>query len=220
LCKLGLVSPGFNDRLQPNDRSNGNPETRHSLLVRICDPQNELAWTEFAEIYEPLIYRLARRKGLQHADASDLTQDVLTAVAGAINQWDPDPARGSFRGWLSTVARNMAINLLKSEQRKPRGSGDTQIKLWLNEQADPDGETSAVFDQQYRRELFQAAAGVVRNQFQPTTWQAFWRTCVEGQDIQQVAVELGTSVGNVYVARSRVIARLKTHVEKLQDDTQ
>jgi RNA polymerase sigma factor (sigma-70 family) len=209
-----------NDRLERHDRGDDDPETRHSLLVRIRDPQNELAWTEFAEIYEPLIYRLARRKGLQHADASDLTQDVLAAVAGAIDQWDPDPARGSFRAWLSTIARNMAINLLKSEQRKPRGSGDTQIRQWLNEQADPDGELSAVFDQEYRRELFQAAARVVSDQFQPTTWQAFWRTCVEGKDIQQVAMELGTSVGNVYVARSRVIARLKTHVEKLQNDTQ
>jgi RNA polymerase sigma factor (sigma-70 family) len=209
-----------NDSPERHDRDNKeSPETRHSLLVRICDPQNEPAWTEFAEIYEPLVYRLARRKGLQHADASDLTQEVLATVAGAINQWDPDPARGSFRAWLSTIARNMAINLLKSEQRRPRGSGDSQIKQWLSEQADPDGEMSAVFDQEYRRELFLAAARVVSDQFQPTTWQAFWRTCVEGKDVQQVAIELGISVGNVYVARSRVIARLRKHVETLQNDT-
>ncbi len=209
----------MNDRLERQYRKQGDPETRHSLLVRICDPQNEPAWDEFVEIYEPLIYRLARRKGLQHADASDLTQDVLTTVASAISRWNPDPARGSFRAWLSTIARNMAINLLKSEQRRPRGSGDTQIKQWLNEQAEPDGEMSALFDHEYRRELFRAAARVVCDQFQENTWQAFWRTCVEGKEIKRVAIELGISVGNVYVARSRVIARLRTHIEKLQNDT-
>ncbi len=72
------------------------PNTRPSLLARIRDPQDEQAWAEFVEIYEPLVYRLARRKGFQDADAVELTQDVFVAVAAAIGRWDADPARGCF----------------------------------------------------------------------------------------------------------------------------
>ena len=74
------------------------PNTRPSLLVRIRDPLDERAWSEFLEIYTPLVYQLARRKGLQDADAADLVQEVFRAVAGSIDRWDPDPKRGSFRG--------------------------------------------------------------------------------------------------------------------------
>ena len=74
------------------------PATRYSLLIRIQDAQNHAAWMEFVDLYEPLVYRLARRKGLQEADARDLCQDVFRAVAGAVRRWTPDPKLGSFRG--------------------------------------------------------------------------------------------------------------------------
>ena len=146
------------------------PLTRRSLLVRIRDPRDEPAWSEFAAIYEPLVYSLARARGLQDADARDLCQDVFRAVADAIVRWDPDPARGSFRGWLFRIARNMTINFLIQQRRRARGSGDTAMNALLAEQPAPAGEDSALFDLEYKRRAFRWAAEAVREEFAASTW--------------------------------------------------
>jgi RNA polymerase sigma factor (sigma-70 family) len=189
------------------------PKTRPSLLVRIRNPQDDRAWAEFVEIYEPLVYRLARQRGFQDADARELTQDVLLAVASAIDRWEPDPARGKFRTWLFRIARNLSINLLASRRRHVRGTGDTGFQTLLEEQEAPGGEDSELFDLEYRRELFGRAVVRVRGQFREATWNAFWLTSVQGREIREVAEELGVSAGAVYVARSRVMARLREEIE-------
>lgn len=105
---------------------NDSPATRHSLIIKLRNPADATAWTEFLAIYEPLVYRLARLKGLQHADANDLCQEVFQAVARSIHGWEP--GRGSFRGWLSRIARNLLINFLTRRQDQPRGSGSTSVR--------------------------------------------------------------------------------------------
>src|SRR5580700_7203328 len=111
--------------------------TRPSLLIRLRDSGDERAWSEFMEIYGPLVYRLAKRRGLQEADAQDLAQEVFRAVARAIERYDPDPARGSFRGWLSRIANNLIINLLSAQRRHPRGTGDSEMQRMIEDQPDP-----------------------------------------------------------------------------------
>jgi len=192
------------------------PITRPSLLVRLRDPRDGRAWGEFLEIYEPLIHRLARARGLQQADADDLAQEVFRAVAGAIDRWDPDPAKGSFRAWLFRIARNLMVNLLAAQRRRPRGAGGSDLVPLLESQPAPGADDTVLFDGEYRRRLFAWAAERVRGAFREATWQAFWRTAVEGQDVAAVARSLGLTPGAVYIARSRVVARLRQEIEQVE----
>ena len=190
------------------------PSTRPSLLIRLRDPGDERAWSEFTEIYGPLVHRLARRRGLQDADAQDLVQEVFRAVARAIERYDPDPDRGSFRGWLSRIARNLIINLLAARRRHPQGTGDTDVQRLLEDRPDPAGEDSALFEAEYRRRLFAWAAERVRGEFSEAAWQAFWQTGVEGRPPKEVAEALGMTVGTVYQYKSRAVVRIRREIEQ------
>jgi RNA polymerase sigma-70 factor (ECF subfamily) len=193
--------------------------TRSSLLVRLCDPQDEQAWAEFVEIYGPLIHRLAKQRGLQDADAADLVQEVFRAVAVAIERFDRNPERGSFRGWLSTIARNLIINWLQAQRRQTPGTGDTEVLQLLHEQPDPAIGESIVFDLEFRRQLLQWAASRVHEEFSEVVWQAFWKTGVEGLPANGVARALGLTVGTVYQYKSRVVARLRREIDRVHGET-
>ncbi len=195
------------------------PATRHTLIAKLRDPADAQAWREFLALYEPLVYRLARHKGLQDADARDLCQEVFRAVARAIDRWEPDPARGSFRGWLFTIARNLMINFLTRRDRHPRGSGDSNVLAMLDALPADDPHASAVFDAEYRKRLFRWAADQVKDEFAAKTWQAFWQTGVENRPVAEVAADLGMTAGAVYIARSRVLARLRQRIQQLGDET-
>ena len=190
------------------------PDTRASLLLRLQQPEDELAWQEFVEIYQPLLERLATRYGLQAADAQDVAQDVLTKVAKAVPEWEHDPARGTFRGWLTRVTRNLTIEQFRARSRRPR----TNPESGQLEQFDRDADS--IFQLEEQRELFGWAARKARDQFAPATWQAFWLTAVEQQLPAAVAEQLGLSAGAVYIARSRVMARMRELIEQSEFDSQ
>jgi RNA polymerase sigma-70 factor (ECF subfamily) len=193
------------------------PVTRPSLLVRLRDPGDGPAWAEFVEIYAPLVYGFGRKHGLQDADAADLTQEVLRAVARAAGRLVYDPARGSFRGWLFTVVRNKLRNFLAAAGRRERGSGDSDLHDLLCRQPAREDE-AALWEREHQRRLFHWAAEQVRPRVQETTWQAFWRTAVDGHDPRQVAADVGLSLAAVYLARSRVMARLKEEVRRVEGE--
>ena len=194
------------------------PTTRRSLVLRLRNLDDEAAWAEFVDVYEPLIVRLARRKGLQEADARDLCQDVFRAVAAAIDRWDPDPAKGRFRAWLFRIARNLLVNFLARERRQTRGSGRTSVQDLLAAQPATDAGAEAEFVAEFRRRAFRWAAQKVKNEFTESTWQAFWKTGVDNRPVAEVAAELGLSAGAMYIARSRVLARLRERVQQLTEE--
>jgi RNA polymerase sigma factor (sigma-70 family) len=194
------------------------PLTRASLLVRIRDGHDKDAWRQFVRLYAPVVYGFARKRGLQDADAADLMQEVLRSVASAAGRLDYDPRRGSFRGWLYTVTRNKLYNFLNGSRRHPRGSGDSGAQERLEEQPAPEQDHSDLWDREYERRLFAWAAEQVRGEFQPATWRAFWLTAVEGKSAKEAGDTLGLSPGAVYVAKSRVLARLREQVQQVQQE--
>jgi RNA polymerase sigma-70 factor (ECF subfamily) len=190
------------------------PATRPSLLVRLRDAADQPAWTQFVDIYGPLIFRYGIRQGLQEADAADLTQEVLASLARALPRWTYDPARGTFRGWLFTVVANKFRTLAARHGRQEHGSGDTTDLLALNEHPAPDPQ--AAWDQEYRQQLFAWAAECVRSEVEANAWQAFWQTGVEGQSARDVGSRLGMTVGAVYMAKSRILTRIREQIQLAQ----
>ncbi len=191
------------------------PDTRISLILRLPRTADAAAWHEFVELYEPLILRFARRRGLQEADAQDLVQRVFTSVASAIDRWQPDTERGKFRAWLYRIARNHLINQVALRRRERPVGGSTQVRR-LNSEIDDRIVDAADVELEYRRAAFESAAARVKRLVQPATWLAFWETMVVGRSCESVAEELNMSVGAIYVARSRVVARLRALGEELE----
>lgn len=189
------------------------PATRASLLVRMRDRRDPDAWRQFLEIYAPTVYAYARRRGLQDADAADLMQEVMRSVAGAADRLDYDPGRGSFRGWLYTIARNKLYTFLDGQRRRARVAGDSGAQRQLAERPAP-AEDSADWDAEAERKLAAWAMERIRGEFQEATWRAFWLTAVEGKDARSAAEELGLSPGAVHVAKSRVLARLRREIRE------
>jgi len=191
------------------------PDTRPSLLLRIRDSADREAWEEFEGLYRQVIHRMAIVRGMQVADADDLTQQVLWSVSQAIDRFEPDATRAKFRTWLRTIARRAIVNAMT---RSPQdlAEGGTDMMIALHEQPARELDTKQL-ELDYRREVFLVAAAKLQREFHPTTWQAFWETVVLDQSIDDVATKLGCSRGSIYTSRCRVIQRLKQEVLKLDD---
>jgi len=189
--------------------------TRASLLVQLRTGSNHIAWQEFVKLYGPVIYGFARKRGLQDADAADLMQDVMRSVSAAIGRLDYDRQQGTFRGWLFTITRNKIFNFLSARRIRPQGSGDSATNQLLNSHPDEE-DGSAAWEMEYQRRLASLAMEQIKSEFQDNTWRAFWLTSVEGASAAEVSKQLGLSPGAIYVAKSRVLARLKEAVETIR----
>lgn len=190
--------------------------TRASLILRLQDAQDMAAWDEFTEVYAPVIFNVAKSRGFQDADAENLVQEVFMAVAGSIARWLKREDRGSFRAWLLRITRNAAVDLLTQKATRSLGRDDSEAQRHLANLAAP-CELSGALDLEYERMVFQWAAERVRESVAEHTWQAFWLTSVKEMSVDEVASQLNTRPGNIYFARSRVMARIKELVEQYQD---
>ena len=197
------------------------PDTSASLIAKLHDHGDAAAWDDFERIYRPVIFRIARAKGLQYADAFDLVQTVMISVASALPKYQSLTGGPPFRHWLSRITRNA---ILKALSRGPRikATGGTEILDILSEVPTADAQTTALIRLEYRRELFHLAVEQIRNDVQAGTWLAFELTVIQNVAIEDAAKKLKTTPGNIYAARSRMMKRLRELVTEMEraDDTE
>ncbi len=194
----------------------GDPLTRPSLLIRLRDTADTEAWTQFVRLYTPLVFGYCTRHGLHEADAADVSQEVMRVASQAMPEFRYDPHRGRFHAWLLQTTRHRLHKFYTRAQRDPRSASETTIERLVDGEGGPDEQ--ARWEEEYRQRLFDWAAEKARPEFQAATWEAFWLTAVESDPVKGVAGKLGISVGAVYIARSRVIARLRELIEMVADE--
>lgn len=182
-------------------------DTSASLLHRLQTRGDAGGWPRFVELYTPLLLAWARAAGVPDADAPDLIQDVFALLWRKLPEFHYDPARGRFRGWLRTVTLNRWRELVR-RRTVLTANGDG-----LSDAPAPEAE--AFWDREYRARLVGRATTILKADFQPTTWQAFWRVVVDGQPAATAAGELGLTVGAVHAARFRVLTRLRQELAGL-----
>jgi RNA polymerase sigma-70 factor (ECF subfamily) len=145
-----------------------------------------------------------------------LVQEALLAVARAVDRWVPDAQRGRFRAWLYRIARNLTTNFLTRPKHRVWGTGDTDMHRLLEAECDMDLQVTRTFEIEYHREVFRWAAERVQSTVKQNTWQAFWLSTIDDLPVTEVARKLGMSVGSVYIARSRVMTRLRDEVRRIE----
>jgi RNA polymerase sigma-70 factor (ECF subfamily) len=185
------------------------PATSTGLLTRARDLTDRPAWERLVAIYEPLLHGWLRRQGVQHTDAEDLVQGVLSAVAAELQGFRHNGRTGAFRAWL----RTMLVNRLRAFRRSQRvrsacQSGSDLLARLADVLDDPASDLTRRWDDDHDRFVAHRLLERVATEFQPKTWRAFCRVAVDGADPDQVAEELGISVASVYAAKSRVLRRL------------
>ena len=194
------------------------PETKTSLIRRLGDPGDQDAWREFEAVYRPVVYYLARHKGLQDADAEDIVQQVLISVSRALQRRSHDPQRARFRTWLCRVTHNSVTNAIQ-RKHPDRGVGGTTALQRLARRPLPDREAE-LLNEEYEKSVFRWAATSVQPEFHRDTWNAFWMTMVQGKSCEAAAAELGKGIGSIYAARSRIVRRLREKIQEFDGSSQ
>jgi RNA polymerase sigma-70 factor (ECF subfamily) len=183
--------------------------TSPSLLIRLREPGEQYAWLRFVQLYTPLLLHWAKRWGLQSQDAADLAQDVCLTLVQKLPEFHYDQQRG-FRNWLRTVTLNKWRDICRRRSVRNCTTG------MVEELAVPD-ESETFIEQEYRQHLVSRALHLMQAEFAPKMWQACWEHVVVGRSAADVAGELGISEGTVYVAKSRVMLRLREELAGLLD---
>jgi RNA polymerase sigma-70 factor (ECF subfamily) len=184
-----------------------------SLLLRLHRPSLEPeAWPKFVELYTPLLFTCARRLGLRAQDAADLVQDVFTVLVQKLPEFDYQPGK-SFRAWPWTVT----LNKYRENQRRLRAAPPPAVSGVPMDHLASAELPDALEEGEYRQYLVSRALQLMQADFQPVTWKACWEFVVGGKPAAAVAAELGISVKAVYMAKFRVLRRLRQELQGLLD---
>lgn len=187
--------------------------TSRTLLERI-KLRDPAAWRRFTELYGPIVYHWSEVAGLQATDAADVTQEVFRSVMTGVGEFRHERPGDSFRGWLFTITRNKLRDFFRSQAKPGQAIGGTEGQRQL-EQAAEVSQTDIYSPPPGASDLTRRALQIMQTDFEPATWQAFWKTAVEGQSPADVARELGLTLAAVYKAKSRVLNHLRRELDGL-----
>ncbi len=165
-----------------------------------------------------MLYRFIRSRGVQDADTADILQDVLRRVGNAISKLEYEKEKGGFRAWLFTITRNRLYTHFEKQQKQAVVGNDTAAYEQLNQTVDRGERLEDAWEQEHMRQLAAQAMSEVEQEVEPQTWKAFQLTAVEGISASETAKKLQMSNGAVYVAKSRVISKLRSVIERLQGE--
>jgi len=187
--------------------------TRATLILRLRNPEDDASWSEFVEIYTPLLFNYCLKRGLSSTDAADVVQDAMRSVSMAMRGFEYDPAKGKFKSWLFTVVRNALRNYFRKQSRHPVTAANTQMVRMIEEV--PNGQEIDEWERDYQRKLLNWAMEKVKPEFAERIWSAFVLTAVRSRKIADVAEELSMTGNAVRIAKCRVIKRLREKAESV-----
>jgi len=191
--------------------------TSASLLDCLRQQPDAGAWQRLVDLYDPLIRHWLRRHNLLPQDADDVVQEVLTVVVRKIAEFRKEPRAGAFRRWLKNITINCVRDHWRARNKGPAGTGDSDVLQILNQLEDPHSALSREWDLEHDRHVTARLLQLIEPHFEAKTWQAFRRLAVDGAAPDAVAAELGISVNAVFIAKSRVLSRLRQEGEGLLD---
>jgi RNA polymerase sigma-70 factor (ECF subfamily) len=197
--------------------SSSEPNSISSTLLRGVRARQPEAWQRLVALYGPTVYGWCRRLGVSEANAADVVQDVFAAVATDIDRFHRDRPGDSFGAWLRTLTRHRVMDHHRRRQGQPDAHGGTSAYGRLLDVAEtPESSLSLSVERDPR--LSRRMLDLVRAEFEPSTWDAFWRIVVDGQPPAEVGDALGLSLAAVYKAKSRVLRRLREELGGFEAD--
>jgi RNA polymerase sigma-70 factor (ECF subfamily) len=191
-------------------------ETRQSLLLR-AQAGEANAWKDLTDLYRPLILGWLNRQGVAAVDLEDLSQDVLLSVVKSLPTFEHSGHRGAFRAWLRTIVCRRTTDYWRATDASTQASGGSGATAALQQIADPDSDLNRQWDEEHDHYVLGCLLDLVEEEFEPATLRAFRRLALDGASGAEVAGELGLSVTSVYVAKSRVLQRIRQEAEGLID---
>jgi RNA polymerase sigma-70 factor (ECF subfamily) len=191
-------------------------ETRQSLLLRAQNGEQD-AWKDLTDLYRPLIIGWLQRQGVPARDLDDLSQEVLLSVVKHLPTFEHTGRRGAFRSWLRTIVCSRTSDYWRSAERGHQADGGSGATAALQQIADPNSDLNRRWDEEHDRYVLDCLLDLVQEEFEPSTVRAFRRLALDGASGAEVAAELGLSGAAVYMAKSRVLQRIRQEAEGLID---
>jgi RNA polymerase sigma factor (sigma-70 family) len=194
--------------------------TRHSLIDRLRDLDDQGSWREFFDTYWKLIYGAAIRSGLSDQEAEDAVQETVIGVARKMETFSYDPSVCSFKGWLMHVTRCRIADQFRRRRNQnvslaaPRSDTTTEPALNIHDPA-ADALVS-IWDEEWRKNIVDVAMQKVRRRVRPEQYQLFYLHAVKGLGVRDVAKLTGATVANVYVTYHRISRQIKKEVRLLE----